>query len=318
MSDDVTVRTLAGRRPQDYLAYAGPGTVDVAGRLDGLLERGHYRPEWMWLACRAGRVVARAAFWCWPGEPGPAALDHFDLRQDEPDRVAAGTRLLQAAYAAAVTQDGNRPDYHLFLPPRWRDQPDAAAAHERVAAAEAAGLALLVERHRIEWTPDCGLPPDSGRLAFRTVTDADGDLLVDLLARIVRGSLDAGTVREARRVGAVAAARRYLRDMDGLPTPRSWWLLGYADGADPVGVAMPARNAEFPIVGFVGVAPEARGRGYALDLLVESTRRLAERGATAIRADTDVTNLPMVGVFARAGWRVFATRIVMEHVAEGA
>jgi len=37
---------------------------------------------------------------------------------------------------------------------------------------------------------------------------------------------------------------------------------------------------------------------------------LAEDGATCIRADTDTTNGPMAAAFERAGYRVFAIRLV--------
>jgi hypothetical protein len=53
----------------------------------------HYRPGWTWVALRAGRLVARAAWWGAPTSDHPSLLDWFDLGTD-PDRVEVGARLL--------------------------------------------------------------------------------------------------------------------------------------------------------------------------------------------------------------------------------
>jgi RimJ/RimL family protein N-acetyltransferase len=55
--------------------------------------------------------------------------------------------------------------------------------------------------------------------------------------------------------------------------------------------------------------PEHRGRGYAYDLLVEATHRLAGEGADRIVAATDQANLPMAAAFAKAGYPIAQERI---------
>src|SRR5918994_1263073 len=110
--------------PFDRLdGVAGPA-FGVPGRdfLATVAERS-YRPGWAWVAERDGAVVARAAFWAGPDDTHPYALDWFDVAADQPDRVAVGTALLRAALAVMRTEEGGAPDYHLFLPPAWRDDP---------------------------------------------------------------------------------------------------------------------------------------------------------------------------------------------------
>jgi ribosomal protein S18 acetylase RimI-like enzyme len=58
----------------------------------------------------------------------------------------------------------------------------------------------------------------------------------------------------------------------------------------------------------VGVVPEQRGRGYVDDLLAQAVVTLAAAGATVIRADTAVANIPMANAFRRAGFDQFMTR----------
>lgn len=276
-----------------------------------MLAAGHYRPGWTWVALKAGRLVARAAWWGDPNGEHPSLLDWFDLGTD-PDRVEVGARLLRTANLMLRTEDGRRPEYQLFLPGDWRTQPELRAAiQDQLAAAGQAGMELLDERRRYEWTPAAGLPERSDRLAFRPVGAADTDLVLAALRQISWGSLDIHTVREVRRVGVEEAALAQFAGLDSLGGPRSWWRLAFTPNWQLAGIAVPSRNFEGPIIGFIGVVPGHRGAGYGRDLLAGATDILAAEGADRIRADTDSTNIPMAAVFERAGYRHFGAQIVM-------
>jgi ribosomal protein S18 acetylase RimI-like enzyme len=56
------------------------------------------------------------------------------------------------------------------------------------------------------------------------------------------------------------------------------------------------------------VVPQQRGRGYVDDLLAQAVATLADAGASVIRADTDVANVPMANAFRRAGFEQFLSR----------
>lgn len=133
----------------------------------------------MWVALDGERVVARAAWWT--NAPGgePLALDFFDLDDalPAPERVGIGVRLLETATAAVVPAGAQRPEYGRFVPPDWREDPAfREAVGARIAAAEATGARMLVERLRLEWRAGTPVPEDSGRLVFRPVTGRE-DLL---------------------------------------------------------------------------------------------------------------------------------------------
>ena len=276
-----------------------------------MLAAGHYRPAWTWVAVRGGRLVARAAWWGAPDSDHPSLLDWFDLGPD-PDRVEVGAQLLRAAGRVLRTEDGRRPEYQLFLPADWRTQPELnVTIQDQLAAARQAGMELLDERRRYEWTPATGLPTRSHRLSFRPVGAADTDQVLAVLRAISRGSLDIHTAREVQKSGAAEAARAQLAGLDGLGGTWSWWRLASTPDGQLVGIAVPARNFEGPIIGFIGVVPEQRGAGYGRDLLAEATHVLAAEGADRIRADTDSTNTPMAAAFEWAGYRHFGVQIVM-------
>ncbi|MFI6811199.1 GNAT family N-acetyltransferase [Nonomuraea sp. NPDC050328] len=276
---------------------------------EDLLEE--YRPDWLWLAQRGDEVVGRAAFWGPAGAEHPWALDHFDF-----DTVETGAALLVAAYVALVGPDyvhpwgSKRPEYSLFLPPDWRERPDAfAEASVRIEAAERAGLTLLVERLAERWEPEWGLPPRSTRLTFEPVGPGD-EPLRGLLEQIVSGSLDAYDLRDVRELGVEGAAGHALESLNDMDPGRSRWRYGYDAAGDLVGMVLPVDNGRFATIGYIGVDRRHRGRGYAFDLLAEALHLFAAEGRPYVLDNTDVGNHPMAATFARAGYRVTGRRMI--------
>ncbi|UWP86986.1 GNAT family N-acetyltransferase [Dactylosporangium fulvum] len=298
---DLVIRPLRAGEHTLFLSMPEPPTVGTAllGRdFAETMAARQYRPEWTWVALDGGTVVARAAWWGGPDDRAPVALDWFDPGADP----AVGARLLRAA--------GFTVDYHLMLPPGWREVPEAhRAAQLRITAAGAAGFVPVLERLRYRWTPADGLPERPARLTYEPVSDEA--VLHDVLRRVLTGSLDFHQRQAIERAGVEAALADDLAFLDWLPSPREWWRLARDAAGNLAGVVVPGRNYASPIIAYVGVLPEARGHGYAFDLLVEGTHILVEQGAEAITADTDVTNTPMAATFARAGYPVSQRRLIL-------
>ncbi|WP_439081842.1 GNAT family N-acetyltransferase [Streptomyces sp. WL006] len=261
-------------------------------------EGGEYRPDWTWVALRDDTVVARAAWWAAPDDTAPVALDWFDFADGEEE---AGAELLRCSPLRA--------EFSLLVPPGWREMPEVrAAAEARIDAARAAGMEVLVERYRYEWTPDCPLPERPGRLTFRP--EPDDAVILDVLRRCHSVTLDAHARRAIAGPGGLdAAAQAELDIFHWFPSPREWWQLAFTPDGEVAGIHVPAHNPNGPCIGFIGVVPEARGHGYGYDLLVECTRFLVERGAESIAGATDRGNTPMAAAFARAGHPVAQERI---------
>jgi RimJ/RimL family protein N-acetyltransferase len=295
---DLVIRPLAAGEEGLFESLPDPGLVGFAAFGDtytAMASAGEYRPEWTWVALRDGVVVARAAWWAGPEDDKPLALDWFDFTDKD-----AAVRLLRTSPLRA--------QYSLKLPPGWRDVPAVREqAEARIDAAVAAGLSPLVERYRYRWTPDCGVPPRPGRLEFRP--EPDDAVILEVFRRVHEGSLDAHARRTIARAGPDAAAQEDLDYLRWMPSPRDWWRLAYTPAGELVGLCVPARNYGDPLIGFIGVVPEHRGHGYAYDLLVEATHRLAGEGVDRIVAGTDKGNVPMVATFARAGYPIEQERI---------
>ncbi|MET9701219.1 GNAT family N-acetyltransferase [Streptomyces sp. NPDC006529] len=282
------------------------------------LAAGEYRPDWTWLAedTPGGAPLALAVWWGDPHEGLPGALDGVFVAasvRSAGKRTDLAAELLAAAHAAYAGAGASAaPEYHLSLPGDWRERPDTAKAVAwRREAARRAGLPVVLERLRYEWTPRTPLPEPTGRLLF--TAEPDDEVFVDLFRRVLTDTLDTASRKEAESIGAEAQARgdvAFYRDT--MPGDRSWWRVARTPGGEPVGFGLPSRNNAFPVVGYLGVLPGHRGRGYGQEILAEITRILvAETDPEKVRADTDLSNTPMAAAFERVGYRNDARRLVL-------
>jgi RimJ/RimL family protein N-acetyltransferase len=294
----------------------GTGELELFNRLPYVLNdeladdlgAGRRRPEWLWVALRGERLVARAAWWSRPGDEKPLLMDVFDVDDADPDRIDAGRALL----AAALPGMGEpRPAYCRFLPPDWRDHPDSGRpVEDRVHILELTGATVFVERLRLEWRPGTPIPAPAGRLRFRPVHDP-GEL-IELMTLVLDGTLDAHSRDDLTRMTAAAAARnQYDEELARYGSPHDWWRIATLPDGEPVGFVIPAHNGYNPIIAYLAVTPAHRGHGYIDDILAEGTRILAAEDVPRIRAATDLGNVPMAAAFARAGYVTFERQLDM-------
>jgi len=96
------------------------------------------------------------------------------------------------------------------------------------------------------------------------------------------------------------------------PGEREWWRIAATPDGAPIGFAIPSATPYARNVGYLGVLPAHRGRGFVDDLLAEITRFHASDGTEWITATTDTTNTSMAAAFDRAGYQVTEIRLVLE------
>jgi RimJ/RimL family protein N-acetyltransferase len=301
---DLTVRPISGRNELDLfnrLPYV------LNNELDGDLIAGRRRPEWLWIAQRGDRVVARAGWWSRAGDERPLLMDVFDVAGDIED----GVRLLVTALPAVTPVGATPPEYGRFVPADWRDREDIRqAVNDRMSALERVGARFFVERLRLEWRPGTPIPEPSGRLVFRPVHGA-GEL-VELMTLVLDGTLDAHSRDDLTRMSAQTAAEaQYHNELERYASPHGWWRVATLPDGEPVGFVIPAHNGYNPIIAYLGVVPAHRGHGYVRDILAAGTQLLAAHAVPRIRAATDVGNRPMAAAFAEGGYVTFECQIDM-------
>jgi RimJ/RimL family protein N-acetyltransferase len=285
--------------------------------LGQLLDSGCTRPEWCLVAEDGeGRLSGSVVLWTIPGHEVPLAVVLFEASADAPE---TGIALLDAAAAMArrlgATELGHVVDSPAQAPQFQRDP------ERRGELLRTAGYGVIRDGRRFrldvptagepptDGLPIDGLPADDPRLTFRSLAELGPEPFVAVLAELLTDTADARLADDVRRHGPRRAAELLFEETAELKYEPEWWELGYdADGTVAV-ISLPAENPSVPVIGFVGVAPAHRGKGYAGSVVIRGTRVLAAAGATEIRGDCDAANMAMARAFERAGYVNIADRL---------
>lgn len=185
-----------------------------------------------------------------------------------------------------------------------------------MSVATSAGARFVAERRRLEWRAGTPIPPGSDRLRFRQPND-DYEVLA-LMNQVTAGSLDAYTRENLKTMTTDEAARKHFdAEIGAQLSARSSWRIALDANDAIVGFVTPGHNPYGPVIGYLAVLPEHRGRGYIDDILNEGVSVLAATGVSRIRAATDMTNTPMGDAFLRNGWTEYERSIDMAWPEEG-
>lgn len=227
----------------------------------------------------------------------------------------------------------------VLWPPEWVDAPPAAGPEVELAlitqslsAADTAGVAfsqLLFEAPedprrtvaegagfvRVATLDYLGrsLPaaeaeslPEAATLSFRPVRASERDRLKELLSATYKDTLDCPALDGWRDLDDVLDSYETIGD----PGARVWQIALEGDGA--VGVLLMARHGatdQAELV-YMGLRPEARGRGRGAALVGEAIRVAHGMGAETLVAAVDRANTPAKRLYERAGFAAWAERHV--------
>ena len=166
------------------------------------------------------------------------------------------------------------------------------------------------EIHRFEFhTGEAKLPSvDERGLIFRSLIDVGEKAFKAALIRVSEGSLDRRRLNKRHQLGPGAEAQDTFDQLKSMEYDPVWWELAFTTDDRLAGLVMPTQLPSAATIGYIGVAPEMRGKGYGEVLLVRATATLLKSGAPLVRGDTDGDNRPMAKVFRNVGYRQFATR----------
>jgi ribosomal protein S18 acetylase RimI-like enzyme len=147
---------------------------------------------------------------------------------------------------------------------------------------------------------DCAVavPPAPGPLSTIDYDAATHPLFVRVIERTFSGSLDCPELARRRRGESALAAHRG----GGTFRPELWQI--YRDGQEAAGVLLaidhPDRRARE--ISYLGVVPEARGRGLGLAMLGEMVRRTADSGCQTLEVAVDAGNHFALTMYRAAGF----------------
>ncbi|MER5929072.1 GNAT family N-acetyltransferase [Streptomyces sp. NPDC002054] len=306
-----SVRTARPEELPALVEHPGDTERNTATRayLTQLLDSGCTRPEWCLVAEGAdGRPVGSVVLWTLPGQAVPLALVLFEAPAGAPD---TGTALLDAAAARAAELGATELEHVLDSPaqaPQFQRDPE-----HRGELLRKSGFGVIRDGRRfrrlLPGSGLAGLPADDPRLTFRTLAELGPEPFVEVLRDLLADTADARLAADVRQHGARRAAELLFEETAELRHDPDWWELGYDPDGTAAVISLPAENPSVPVIGFVGVAPAHRGKGYATSAVVRGTRILAAHGATEIRGDCDAANTAMAKAFRSAGYENLADRL---------
>jgi RimJ/RimL family protein N-acetyltransferase len=283
--------------------------------LESLLRQECTRPGWCVIGYRAGAPVARAAFWALPGRPVPTDLVLIDADRDEAD-LSAGRALLARMHELATELAAEELSHSVDSPPQapqYQENEDA-----RIRLLEESGYELL--RDGLRWRYSGSPTRDDGSvqsLVLRALPEVGEGAFVDAMAATYQGTRDSWITRTIEERGRREAARADFLDYQALEHRPEWWELAYTEDGALAGVIMAAKNPSTAVIGYVGVVPEQRGRGFATQLVRRGTEQLHAGGAAAIGGDCDRDNVGMVKALERAGYAQVARRRTYHRATRG-
>jgi ribosomal protein S18 acetylase RimI-like enzyme len=283
-----------------------PGhAVTVRSYLEQMLAKGSTRTEWLFIAEDGGQLLGTIGLWAAPGLATPLAFELLEAPWDGND-FAVWDSLLGYALEQMRRLGAETAMHVLDTPsawPQWQTHPE-----RRIAFLERCGFTLLRETFRFDWYARQGLPAASQRLRFQSLPEVGADAFLAAIARVSEGTLDRRIAQTRLEKGPEQDARDLVALLRQLEHEPQWWQLAYTSNGGLVGLHMPATMQTAATIGYIGVVPEQRGKGYINDLLAQITRTLALAHAERIVADTDVSNFPMAEAFRRAGYTEFGRR----------
>jgi len=281
---------------------------DIRQYVEDLIAKGAMRTDWCYLAERDDQPIGRAAFWTLPKRDQPLDLVLLDLPWQSESAFEVGAALLREMFRVASSLGATQLEYVLDTPvqrPQWQTYPDS-----RASLLERCGFSSIRETLRFEFEPNETehRPSVDHELAFRSMADVGENAFVDAVRRVSADSLDRRTREQREELGPEGEAIENVEDLESMEYDPTWWEVAYTLDEDFVGVIVPAEIPAGAAIGYIGVVPEMRGRGYVDSLLARGTVTLIETGAERIIADTDVHNTPIANAFKRAGYSRFARR----------
>ncbi len=285
-------------------------TIDQAVHM---LSRGVLDPRGLLVARRAGRPVGAMLSTAAPGSVGlvwPPQVREVDGRAPIEDALVG-------ASLAWMTQSGVKLAQALLS----GAEVDLGPVLERNGFRHITRLLFLLR------TLD-NLPPDApGSLTFQPFPSVDASVFAATMRRTYRGTLDCPEVEGVRTMEEILAG---YRSQDG-HDPARWWLVKgvgslFSPGTDeptasggrakkdsrPLGVLLTNRIPEEPAweILYVGVVPEARGRGLGRLLIQFVLAEAKSAGMEAIKLAVDRRNEPALRLYKRLEFQIWDEREV--------
>ena len=307
---NITVRPI---RIGEFPKFLSIGTShehleDIKKYVNELLESGCTRLEWCYVLENKGDFLGKFIFWSLPKLDKPLDIVLLDLDLSNKKYLELGTLFLEKIKKISKDLSITNLGYVLDSPsqyPQWQEH-----FNKRSKLLETSGFKVSRKTKRFIYSSSTSFD-DLNYESFivRSLEDVSDNEYIKAILEVSKSTLDERINFDINSIGALAQAEQNFEVLKNMDYKPSWWKLIY-DKMDNslIGLVMPTIAPSFGTIGYIGVIPEKRGKGYVDVLLSLGTKILLDNDVTIIKADTDINNLPMANAFIKAGYHQFATR----------
>ena len=269
------------------------------------------RPEWCFAAQKDGQTVGllgyRAPAAHQNPEQTPETMILFFLQCDG-NYLEVGQMLLEYSLTKLRALGVSKVKWSFDSAEFWGEivRPNPHWQQE-VELAHRAGMSLRQEKinylYRICAPILADVAPD---LNYRTLQEVGEAVYMEAIRRVMQGTLDRSDTQLCHRLGPEQAARAFFHNIsDGMTYEPRLWKLGYTSTNALMGLVAPLKMwGDIGTIGYIGVVPEHRGKGYCVALLQQGTADLQVEGIQRVIADTDALNIPMQRTFEKVGYHL--------------
>jgi len=260
----------------------------------GLVRRGELDPQGLFVMRGRGRLLG--AVLCLP-LPGESALVWPPQCAPDKRRSLFEDALLRCAAEWLRARDVRVAQ--ALLSPEEAELADALPRN---------GFAHVT--HLLFLRRDLSLPQprlrSRARLKYQSYNPSEPSLFHQTLQNTYKDTLDCPELNGVRGVEEVIAGHRGQSHFDP-----DLWLLALADGL-PVGVLLLMRSPETHDweISYVGVAPEARRRGFGRELVLKALAQARTAGAPYLTLSVDARNQPARELYRVLGFEAYDRREV--------
>lgn len=270
------------------------GTEGFAQYIRELWERGASSPERTFVIEAGGQFIGRILY---RGQGEEVNFTGLILPWDG-DYLTLGQQLFHVSLAQ-LQAEGVR-ILEAYVTSGWEYQQSVQRLMEQL------GLPLVQTKLRYVWHQTDEPLTEPARLTYRNLDDIGDEAFIDLIRRSSVDSLDRLDQLQVTEMGSEQHAHTYFdllkNEFGHFP---HWWQAAYTPTGEAVGHVIPVPynlHRHEGTIGYIGVVPEQRGRGYVDDLLRRGMAVMIQDGIQTMICDTDAPNIPMQRAFERSGY----------------
>lgn len=301
---------------EDFVGWRGE-TPDALAAVGRLIDSGQTRSDWLHTAYDNGEPIMRVGYRLNNTVSTPSRLGTLPSHEffaigidgaDHPDFLSFMAATLPRELPDQVTELENR-----LYESRYPD------AEHRAQALRDLGFWEFKQKHGFRWSGAIQGPIRDG------ITFVDAEVLgAEEFTRMVGTVVEGGLDREMNYYRSHMTHETWAAEMmHYLGDNQKLHITAFVDG-EPIGFVS-LTDYEPPAeatIGYIGVVPTQRGRGYSDDLIRHGTNAAVEAGYTSIFSETDTRNTPMAEAFIRnghehvPGTRLWSHRISLATIRE--